>query len=157
MRPTDGPCHSLVHTRLGHVSACAHQSWELERGDLRENLERRLPLSARSQPERMGGRKSANGNACGANPVYCRSKVPLLSDVQGWSSHCSLSLPTCRLLPPRVLGKPPSGLAFLCLLLGTRIGPGQGWPSGISHQTLGKPASTTDPLTRPPGSRKIPS
>ena len=61
----------------------------------------------RRQPEGMGVRKSATGNACGGNPDCHRIKAPLLSDVQGRTAIAA-SLPMHLPLPPLVLGKAPA-------------------------------------------------
>ena len=91
-----------------------------------------------------------------------RSKVSLLSDAQGVELPLQ-PLPTCRPLPPQALGmvpaeagthvpaarcqeKPLPRLAFLCLLLGTRKVPDQGWPLHACHLVLRKATARADPL-----------
>ena len=64
---TEGPCHGPLCSLLGHVSTRVHGDWELECGDWRASPGGGLLLATRRQPEGMGGRKSANENACGGN------------------------------------------------------------------------------------------
>ena len=51
---------TALHPRLGHVSAGAHEGWELERGDWRANPGLRLLLAVRRQPEGIGGEEIHN-------------------------------------------------------------------------------------------------
>ena len=102
---TDGLRHSPARPRLGSVSASAHRGWELECGDWRANLGKGLLLAARRQPEGTGGRKSITRNACGGNLDCHRTKMPLLSDVQGVELTLQPLCPRTNPLSCQPLGK----------------------------------------------------
>ena len=119
---TDGLLHSPAHLRLECVFTDAHWGWDLECGDWKANPGEELQLAARRQPEGTGGRKSENGNTCGRNPDCHRSKVQLLSDMQGVEQRL-------KPLSPHVLAPAQPG---------AKKSPHQGWPSYASCQALGK-------------------